>query len=124
MGDALLVAILLAVNLGLVTYLLYLRLGGGGAPAGVIRRVVAELWLVFGLATLMLLGVSRLLGTSTARGPGAEAISLAERFRALSGYEQVLAVLGLLVAVLLVVALIRRINRVVDRYAPPPPTGQ
>ena len=124
MSDILVVLAVLVVNLGLVSYLLYMRLGSGGAPRKVMGWLIAELWLTFAVAAAIMLGISRLLGPGGRQGALGELEDVGSRFGALPTQLQVMVVAGVLLAVGLVAYLLKRINRLVEAYPPPPPPSE
>lgn len=124
MSNALLVLVALAVNLVLVSYMLVARLSAGGAPRAVINGLIAELWAGFGIAVAMLLAIARLIGPSGGAGAGGELADIPRRFALLPPGQQVLALVGLIVAIGLVGHVMWRISRLSDAYPPGAPPAQ
>ena len=112
------VLVALALNLGIISYLLYVRLSAGGAPQRDIGWLLGELWLTFAAAVGMLTGISRLLGPSAGYGTVGEAADIGRRFSLLAPGEKVLAAAGLVLTMGLVVHVMRRLNRMMDAYPP------
>jgi hypothetical protein len=99
--------------------MLYIRLAAAGAPARTIALLLAELWGSMILAVVVLSVVSNLLGpaSGTTKSPDAPLIELkdiATRWHHLSIHAQILAILGVLGAIILFIqalVTIRKTNR-------------
>lgn len=124
MSNTLLLLVVLGVNLVLVSFLLFVRLSAGGAPRPLIGGLIVELWAGFGIAVAMLLAISRLVGPSSGAGAGGELADIPRRFALLPPGQQVLALVGLIVAIGLVGHVMWRISRLSDTYPPGAPPAQ
>jgi len=110
--DTLILLAIVAVNLALVSGLLWIRLRASGREATA-PRLIAELWLTFGVAFVLFRSMQRMLGMASGaeRGLFAGLEETAARFGALGPASKAWFIGGGVVALALLIHLIVAISR-------------
>jgi hypothetical protein len=119
MSDVIVIAVVVFVNLLLVSFMVLIRLRAGAPPPRDANMLIAEMWLTVGVVAAMFFAIARLLGEpGAARGAGIELADIGRRFAALSVESKWLLGIGGALTVALFAHLLYSISRAM-RAAPP-----
>jgi len=120
MSDLIVIAVVVFINLLIVSFMVIIRLRASEAPAREVNMLIAELWLTVAVIAAMFFAMARLLGEPGApRGVSIELQDIGRRFAALSVESKWLLGVGGALTVALFVHLLYSISRAM-RAAPPP----